>query len=129
MVCLSQLLSPSAQSSSSDMLPMLLAERLIHQFNFYLGFEMRQGMRYGNELYELTYEFNAHSRLEAYQIACELLEHGIPDVITASIDDRYKVWISLRSPAYQRWTQFKISIASLTKLATDEVPGIYSGSY
>ncbi|MBD2021938.1 hypothetical protein H6F43_17290 [Leptolyngbya sp. FACHB-36] len=101
----------STQAEPLSVLPVLLAEGLIHRFNFWFGDGMRQGMRYGDDLYELAYEFNARSRSEAFQSACELMEHEISTVITGSLT-RYTVWVSLRSPAHARWRTFKTQFSN-----------------
>lgn len=101
----------STQAEPLSVLPALLAEGLIHRFNFWFDDGMRQGMRYGDDLYELAYEFNARSRSEAFQSACELMRHEISAVITVSLT-RYTVWVSLRSPAHDKWTTFKTQFAS-----------------
>lgn len=95
------------------LLPTVLTEQLIAPFNFFLNGEIRQGMRHQDELYGHLYEFDARSRLQAYQIACRLMEQAVPVLMTASAQ-RYVIWINLRSPFYQSW-----SVASPKRLADD----------
>lgn len=80
------------------MFPKLLTERMIHPFNFYVDGEVRPGMRYQNDLYRLFQEFKVEQRLDVYPIATELLQKGIPIVVTA-FQQRYMVWVKMRSPA------------------------------
>lgn len=79
------------------MLPKLLTERMIHPFNFYVDGEVRPGMRYQSDLYGLFQEFKLEQRLDIYPIATELLQKGIPIVVTA-FQQRYRVWVKMRSP-------------------------------
>ncbi|MEP0869554.1 hypothetical protein NDA01_07055 [Trichocoleus desertorum AS-A10] len=78
------------------MLPIVVNEELVHRFNFYLHTSVKQGMRHQDELYALAQEFSQTARLTAYQKACELVEQGVPVVVTAS-SVGYAVWVSLRS--------------------------------
>jgi|SRR6476469_2811052 hypothetical protein len=78
------------------MLPIVVNEELVHRFNFYLHASVKQGMRHQGELYGLVHEFSLNARLNAYQKACELVEQGLPVIMTASTWG-YTVWVSLRS--------------------------------
>lgn len=78
------------------MLPIVVNEALVHRFNFYLNASVKQGMRHQEDLYALIHDFNRNARLSAYQKACELVEQGVPAVVTASAVG-YGVWVSLRS--------------------------------
>ena len=80
------------------MLPIVVNEELVHRFNFYLNASVQQGMRHQGELYGLVHDFSLNARLTAYQKACELVEQGIPVIVTASALG-YAVWVSLRSLA------------------------------
>lgn len=80
------------------MLPIVVNEELVHRFNFYLNASVQQGMRHQNELYGLVHDFSLHARLTAYQKACELVEQGVPVIVTASALG-YTIWVSLRSLA------------------------------
>lgn len=75
-------------------------EELVRPFTFYLNDRLRQGMFYGNELYELVKEFPRGDRLVAYQSVINLAEQGHEVLVTASLF-RYRTWVSLRSPGYQ----------------------------
>jgi hypothetical protein len=81
------------------MLPSIVPEQLIHLFNFYLNGTVQRGMRHNGELYGLLQELDASHQAKAYQIACELAEHGAQVTITKS-RQRYAIWICLRSPNY-----------------------------
>ena len=78
------------------MLPIVVNEELVHRFNFYLNASVRQGMRHQGDLYGLAHDFSLSARLSAYQRACELVEEGVPVIVTASALG-YAVWVSLRS--------------------------------
>ncbi|HEY9860817.1 MAG TPA: hypothetical protein V6D16_15020 [Candidatus Obscuribacterales bacterium] len=78
------------------MLPIVVNEELVHRFNFYLNASVRQGMRHQDDLYGLVHDFSLNARLSAYQKACELVEQGVPVIVTASALG-YAVWVSLRS--------------------------------
>lgn len=80
------------------MLPIVINEELVHRFNFYLNASIKQGMRHQDELYGLVHDFSSNARLTAYQKACELVEQGVPVIVTASALG-YAVWVSLRSQA------------------------------
>jgi hypothetical protein len=81
------------------MLPPVIPEQLIHLFNFYLNGSVQRGMRHNSELYGLLQELDSAQQAKAYQIACDLTEHGAQVAITKS-RQRYAIWISLRSPNY-----------------------------
>ncbi|WP_075598529.1 hypothetical protein [Leptolyngbya sp. 'hensonii'] len=81
------------------MTPVILDEQLVHRFNFYFEGNIRQGMRHGCRLYGLVEQFNSRHRLNAYQLACELAEQGLPIVVTVS-GSSYRVWLGLDSPSY-----------------------------
>lgn len=66
---------------------------------------MYDGMRYRNELFRHFKTFGAHRRQHAYSLGCALAQKGVQAVITcvsdrntALTDQRYILWISLRSP-------------------------------
>lgn len=77
--------------------PPVIAEQQITLFKFYRDQAVQDGMTYGNELYRLARQFSPNHRLDAYRFGCELLEQGIPTIVSAS-KQRYIVWISLRNP-------------------------------
>jgi len=75
----------------------MIPEQQITMFKFYMDQSMQDGVTSGKELYRLARQFVVSDRLEAYRYGCELLEQGIPTLISAS-KQRYVVWTSLRSP-------------------------------
>lgn len=87
---------PTSELSNS---PMLVSEKELALFNFYLGDTVLEGMRYHNELYGLVCQVNAQEQVEAYSLACALNLQSGPVVVSTNVQ-HYKVWISLRSPAY-----------------------------
>jgi len=88
--------------STLELIPSVIIEEQVHSFNFYLGEEMREGMRYRNELYGLINSFDTGSRLQAYQFACELILSSAMVIVTVS-KQRYAVWLNLRSPQMTRF--------------------------
>lgn len=76
--------------------PCVVAEQQITLFKFYMDQAVQDGMMYKNELYRLARQFSADSRLDAYRLGCELLEQGVPVVISVS-KQQYRVWICLRN--------------------------------
>ena len=93
------------------MLPVVLSEGVVELFKFYRDGMIREGMRYSSELYGLASQFPAANRLKGYQLACELAESGTPVVVTAS-EERYVIWLSLRSPAYTQQSSTSLSLAN-----------------
>ncbi|MBW4519887.1 MAG: hypothetical protein KME16_09350 [Scytolyngbya sp. HA4215-MV1] len=91
------------------MLPILIAEQLVHPFKFCLEVQVCQGMRYDSEIYGLVTEFAPKDRLKAYQKACELNEQGLSVVATAS-PQRYAIWLNLRLPDAKKWLFSKSEI-------------------
>ena len=80
-------------------LPMVKAEHTCQFFCFYCHDRLGEGMRQGNELYGMVYEFRGNLRFQAYQLACVLRAGDIPCLVTTSAK-RCRIWVSLRSPAY-----------------------------
>jgi hypothetical protein len=76
----------------------MIPEQQITLFKFYMDQSMQDGVTYGKELYRLAKQFVVSDRLEAYRYGCELLEQGIPTLISVS-KQRYIVWMSLGSPS------------------------------
>jgi hypothetical protein len=86
------------------MLPSVLDETLVHQFNYW-NQGIRRGMRYRHELYTLLQSYSLQERLKAYALGFEQAELGEGVCITVS-KTSYVVWLGLRSPSastsYQR---------------------------
>ncbi|MBD2152964.1 hypothetical protein [Leptolyngbya sp. FACHB-16] len=82
-----------------------VSEQIVCPFTFYLNGQLRQGIRYANELYALVQEFSPEQRSLAYQKATNLAEQGQTVVITVS-SSQYQSWISLRSPDCLRYFLF-----------------------
>ena len=83
-------------------------------FKFWHNNGMHDGMRYRNELFRHFKTFSAQRRSHAYSLGCALAQQGIQAVITcvsdrhtAPTDQRYILWISLRSP----WPEQEPSLA------------------
>ncbi|MBM0744786.1 hypothetical protein JOY44_24995 (plasmid) [Phormidium sp. CLA17] len=86
-----------SSTTALESAPRMIQEQQITPFKFYMDQSMQYGVTYGKELYRLARQFAVSDRLEAYRYGCELLEQGIPTLISAS-KQRYIVWTSLRSP-------------------------------
>jgi hypothetical protein len=84
------------------MLPILLAEALIRPFKFFHDGQMLTGAYYRDGLYGLVYQFDPQSRTKVYQLGCELVNQGVPVIITAS-ETHYAIWIGLHSSFYRNW--------------------------
>ena len=83
-------------------------------FKFWYDDNMHEGMRYRNELFRHFKTFGAHRRNHAYSLGCALAQQGIQAVITcvsdrntAPADQRYVLWVSLRSP----WADQELALA------------------
>ena len=83
-------------------------------FKFWYNEGMHEGMRYRNELFRHFRTFSAYRRNHAYSLGCALAQQGVQAVITclsdretAPADQRYVLWISLRSP----WPENEPSLA------------------
>jgi hypothetical protein len=83
-------------------------------FKFWYNDVIHDGMRYRSELFRHFRTFSAHHRNHAYSLGCALAQQGIQAIITclsdrktAPEDQRYVLWISLRSP----WPEKEPSLA------------------
>jgi hypothetical protein len=76
-----------------------LSETTQLRFYFLQNKQPQEGIRYGNRLYGLAQSFPIERRFQAYQLAWALSEQKIPLVLTVS-QERYVVWICMRSPTY-----------------------------
>ncbi|MEP1080063.1 hypothetical protein NDI52_32375 [Leptolyngbya sp. PL-A3] len=87
----------SAAITTLELVPSVVKEQQITLLKFYWVHAVRDGMVYRNELYGLAKEFDGSNRLEAYRFGCELIEQGVPTIISVS-KQQYRVWVSLRNP-------------------------------
>ncbi len=92
-----------------ELAPYLIPEQRITLFKFYMQSVIHDGMTDGNELYRLAREFGKDNRLKSYQYACQLIEQGIPTLVSVSAQ-QYRVWISLRSPIAAKLAQVRDEI-------------------
>ena len=83
-------------------------------FKFWHNDAVHEGMCYSNELFRHFRTFSTHRRNHAYSLGCALAQRGVQAVITcisdrntAPADQRYILWISLRSP----WPEYEPSLA------------------
>ncbi|MBD2104991.1 hypothetical protein [Leptolyngbya sp. FACHB-261] len=94
-------LTSFASQTPLHRLPAVVHEQQLQSFNFYGDAGIQKGIWHEGELYGFGQEFNAQSRLQAYQAAYELAEQGVPVIITIS-KARYTVWTSLRFRSAQQ---------------------------
>lgn len=78
--------------------PLLIAEGLVTQFNFWMNDQMQQGMRFRDELYRHAARFDRQHRYQAFEAASYLMLEGTEAIVTAG-KDHYTIWVCLRSPA------------------------------
>lgn len=84
-------------------LPLTLSEELIYPFQWYLQGEIREGMRFQDEIYGLIARFDANQRTVAYELACELASGGGQVVVTvANSTETRQIWLNLRHWDAQR---------------------------
>lgn len=79
--------------------PLVVDEKLLHPFQFYMGSAVEEGVRYESELYGFVHQFAPEFKLQACQLACELILQGALVIVSTS-STRCVVWVSLRSPSY-----------------------------
>ena len=80
------------------MIPSVIREDLVNLFKYWND-GVRDGMNLSGELYAHVRSYANESRLEAYQLGCELAEKGMQVCLTCS-SSRYAVWINLKSTAF-----------------------------
>lgn len=81
------------------MLLNLVPESSTSLFHFVLDSQMRQGIRYGDELYGKVLEFGQGHSPQAYRLLVKLINQQTPFILTVS-ELRHAIWVSLRSPSY-----------------------------
>lgn len=74
-------------------------EDAVSQFNFFWAGELREGIRYSNNLYGLILESRFKYNFHLHQLVATLSRADIAIVLTTS-PNRYAVWIDLQSSAY-----------------------------
>lgn len=85
-------------------LPVVLPEQAVSLFRFNQDAEVQEGLRYGHELYGLVQQYQTSNRLQAYRLSWALADRQVPFLITQS-QDRYAIWLPLRSQAYSLYVQ------------------------
>lgn len=82
--------------SQATTTPLVINEDVVTLFKYWQG-ELQEGMRCGQELYRHFRSFGRHDRLRAYDLGWKLAQAGHPVCVTCS-NQRYAIWVSLRSP-------------------------------
>jgi hypothetical protein len=76
---------------------LLIDEQFVSQFKYWRAGRVHRGMRFRNDLFEYTSQFQQDQRHQAFELAWELAQAGRDIVVTASAT-RYIVWVNLREP-------------------------------
>ncbi|MBF2072629.1 MAG: hypothetical protein IGS50_02540 [Synechococcales cyanobacterium C42_A2020_086] len=82
--------------------PTLVQEEAGAVFRFFLNGRLRQGIRYGQELYGWVAECLPTAVNGLTPFLSSLAQQQVPFVLTVS-SRRYAIWISLRSPGCRQW--------------------------
>lgn len=83
-------------------------------FHFVLEEQIHQGIRYADELYGITRQFDGEPDLQVRYLLRKLVDQQIPFILTAS-EFRHGIWVSLRSPSYYSFCEQKTRV--LEKIA------------
>lgn len=83
-----------------ECLPILLSEKSICRFKFWQDGDIREGMRFQNNLYGLLRVLPIEQRWIAYDLTCTYTQRGIDVVLTCN-DTYYYLWVNLRSAGLQ----------------------------
>ncbi len=94
-----RLLDLRGASTRRDAIPPLVPEQNVLGFRFLQQGRLKQGIRFENEVYGLIREYGLGMEQQAHQITWALIERAIPVVLTVS-EERYGLWVNLRSPTY-----------------------------
>ncbi|HEY9907117.1 MAG TPA: hypothetical protein V6D18_05850 [Thermosynechococcaceae cyanobacterium] len=81
---------------------LLINEKLIAQFKFWLDGQVQQGMRFRNELFGCAAGFQSSQRHEAFDLAWRLSQRPGQQVVVTTSNFHYTVWVSLRSSESQK---------------------------
>lgn len=65
-------------------------------FKFWFEGEIREGIAFKQDLFDLSFTFSGRRRDQAYDLATQLVEAGIATLVVCA-SDRYRVCISLNS--------------------------------
>jgi anti-anti-sigma factor len=87
-----------SESKSPETVVLVVPERQLQFFRFYMDNKTCEAMRHTSGLYRLVHEISDRTHWKEGLIGCELFLKGSPIVISVS-DRRCRVWVSLRSPA------------------------------
>lgn len=85
-------------------LPVMLRESSVCRFTFLWNGQIQAAIHYEHEFYGSIREFSGEDRLQAYRLAWDLREQGVPCLLTAS-ETCWGVWAGMRSPAYSTLIQ------------------------
>jgi hypothetical protein len=78
------------------MFPAIIPARLVHEFKFWDGGNVHQGMRCGTNFYRCVASFPLNQPQQAYSLGTNLCEQHQQAALTKS-KAGYTVWLSLRS--------------------------------
>lgn len=77
---------------------LLINEKFISQFKYWLDDQVQQGMRFRNDLFTQVAGFKNSQRREAFDLAWKLSQEREGQVIVTATNFHYTVWLNLRSP-------------------------------
>jgi hypothetical protein len=86
-------------ASSPVRLLEIIEEHQVYPFRFLLHSEVRQGVRYKDNMYGLVSTFKLENDPRMLKLIAVLLDRSVPFIITHAIR-RYAIWVNLKSPAY-----------------------------
>ena len=78
---------------------LLINEKFICQFKFWMDDRVQQGMRFRNDLFAQVAGFQSSQRREAFELAWKLSQERGQQVVVTATHLHYTVWLNLRSPA------------------------------
>ena len=90
---------------------LLINEKFISQFKFWLDGQVQQGMRFRSELFAHVAEFKSSQRREAFDLTWKLSQEKGQQVIVTATNSHYIVWLNLRSSADESTTSDSEGVA------------------
>lgn len=89
--------------------PLVVSEKLVALFKFWLNGQLHDGMRCQNELFRCIHRVNTQKQQQLYSLGVVLAQKRVETIITAS-KSQYTLWVSLRSSIPTERTAGTISI-------------------
>ena len=77
-------------------LPKSFVEKQIRFFRFWFNHQLQDGLHYQNELFHCLQTADGAERFQLYRLGSQLAQQGA-DIIVTHQQDRYSLWVSLRS--------------------------------